>query len=399
MRFIPLCATVLVAVSCGSSGKPHPFRIVARPDGDPGPIYKLEWRDSKTAKPIALGYYQPEQLPAPNGRMVAFGGEVELKIVDLVHRRAYVPRIGDGCSATPLLWKRQHRLILTLWCGGAHDSTRSEVLVLDPIRRQFIGRREIGLASSETAHGQVVLLTTPPLGDRVVPGTGIREELEGPARFLRVRADGHVDEIRLPIRMGSANSRTFNRGAAFVLDAKRRHAFVIGEGEGCARVDLRTLRVEWHRLPHGFDPQPRLASKPHPHQGTTNPSRDLDRGAVWLGDGKIGVTGEDTWSPGGFDRTAPAGLKILDTRRWTVRMIDPLVSMVEVVRGRLLATGPQAGLGVYDLKGRLLLRRFGGRQVWIDKVRGGLLHVAVRTHHVETNPKLDRVRKTTVDLP
>jgi hypothetical protein len=372
---------------------------VVRSDGNPGPIYKLEWRDSKTAKPIALGYYQPESLRAPNGRLVVFGGEVELKIVDLVHRRAYVPRMGNGCFATPVLWKRQHRLILTLWCGDAHRSARSDLLVLDPERHRFVGRREIGLGSWASGRKLVVFVSSPPLGGRAVPGTTIREELEGPARLLRVGADGRADEIRLPIRAGSARDRTLNRFPALVLDTKARYAYVIGEGQGCARIDLRTLRVEWHRLPHAFDAQPRLASKPHQHEGTANPSRDLDRRAVWLGNGKIAVTGEDTWSPHSFDRTAPAGLKILDTNTWRVRMIDPYVSIAEIVRRRLVATGPHAGLTVYDLGGRRLLRRFAGKQVWIGKTLGDRIEIFVQTVHVESNPKLDRSRKTIVDLP
>jgi len=140
-----------------------------------------------------------------------------------------------------------------------------------------------------------------------------------------------VDEIRLPIRAGSARSRTYNRWPAFAVDGDSRYAYVIGEGEGCARVDIRTLRVAWHRLPHAFDAQPQFASAPQRHMGTANPSRDIRREAVWLGGGKIAVTGDDTWTSNSFDRTAPAGLKILDVRRWTVRTVDPRVS---TMRGR-----------------------------------------------------------------
>lgn len=358
----------------------------------------LEWTASK-AKPITVGYYWPDRLRSPDRRLIAFGGEVELKIVDLVHRRAYVPRIGEDCFAWPVLWRRQNHLIISLWCGSAHVSTRSELLVLDPEGRRFVGRREIGLGSFHKSRRLAVLVTSPPLGGRDIPGTAIREEREGPARLLRVLADGQADEIRLPLRAGSNRDRTFNRHPAFVLDEKASHAYVVGEGEGCARIDLRTLQVEWHRLPHAFDAQPRLASKPQQHMGTANPSRDLDRSALWLGDGKIAVTGQDTWTAHFKDRSAPAGLKLLDTKTWSVRTIDPRVSLARIVRKRLVATGPGAGLTVYALAGHRLLRRFAGRQVWIGKTLGDRIEVFVETLHVASNPKLDRSKRAVVHLP
>jgi hypothetical protein len=324
-----------------------------------------------------IGYYPPTQLRSPDRKAVAFGGEVGLKIVDLVHRSFFVPHLGESCSGWPMLWRRQDRLIIGLWCGSAHVSTRSELLVLDPGRRRFVARRQIGFGPSATAGALLVLVTSPPLGPHDVPGTAIREEREGPASLLRVHADGHVDETGLPLRAGSNDDRTFNRSIALVVDEKHRQAYVLGEGEGCARVDLHTLDVEWHRLPHAFDAQPGLASKPEPHRGTANPSRDLDRSAYWLGGGRVAVTGQDTWSPHGFDRTAPAGLKILDTRTWTVRGVNRLVSTLTLVRGRLIATGPRAGLTVYDLNGRLLLRRYPGKEVWFQGVVGKRIRVSI----------------------
>jgi hypothetical protein len=204
------------------------------------------------------------------------------------------------------------------------------LLVLDPARRRFVGRREIGDAVAKRTATGAVLLSGPPLGARI-DGTAARLERLGPARLLRVAPDGRVDEIRLPITAGSTSSRTYNRWPAFAVDRTGRYAYAIGEGEGCARVDIRTLRLVWHRLPHAFDAQPRLASAPERHMGTANPSRDIRREAVWLDGGKIAVTGDDTWTSNGFDRAAPAGLKILDVRRWTVRTVDPHVS---TLRGR-----------------------------------------------------------------
>jgi hypothetical protein len=173
-----------------------------------------------------------------------------------------------------------------------------------------------------------------------------------------------------------ANSRTFNRSPAFVLDGTRRHAYVIGEGDGVVRVDLRTLQVDRHPLPHAFDAQPALHDRPHPHQGTTNPSRDLDRQAVWLGRGLIAVTGSDTWSPHGYDRTAPAGLKLLDVRRWMVRLLDARVSSVVLAGRRLVATGPRAGLTEYNRAGRRIFHTLDGKTLFVSSVHGRVVYVS-----------------------
>lgn len=306
-----------VLAGCDSGGGPHPFELKERQ----GYLYKLVWSDSD-APPITIGYSRPTTLRSPDGGAMAFGGEVELKIIDLVHRTTYVPRLGELCSATPILWARQDRLVSKLACGDAHTTTRSELLVLDVKRRRFVGRRQIGLSEYRPTRRGVVLLTGPPLGRRIVPGTAIREERLGAARIVRVRPDGRADEIRLPILAGSRQSRTVNRWPAFVVEPRGRYAYVIGEGDGCARIDLRTLRVELHRLPHAFDAQPDLASPWERHMGTTNPSRDMRREGKWLGDGKIAITGDDTWTANYHDRTAPAGLKILDVQRWTVRTVN-----------------------------------------------------------------------------
>jgi hypothetical protein len=311
----------LLAGGCSSSGAPHAFRVEPRPDTF-GSIYKVVWPGS-TAKPIEIGYERPTSLRSPDGRFLAVAGDEALMIVDLVHRRADALRLGSSCAEVPILWRRQDRLVFRLWCGDVHSSARSELLVFDPVRKRFVGRREIGSGASKRTRYGAVLLTDPPLGRRLAGG--VREEFLGPARLLRVHTHGRVDEVRLPIRAGSARFRAINRWPAFVVDPPGRYAYVIGEGDGCARVDLRTLRVEWHRLPHAFDAQPQLASKPRQHTGTIPPSRDVRREAVWRGGGKIAVTGDDTWTSNDFDRTAPAGLKILDIRTWTVRLVDPRV--------------------------------------------------------------------------
>jgi hypothetical protein len=371
VKRLALIALAIAVAGCGGGAKPHAFRVVSKLDAEYVDHYRLVWTDSKHARPVQLGTYVQERMRSPDGRMVVFGGD--LQFVDLVHRRkAWAPKVADGCDVEPVLWSRVDRVVLRMWCGSAHLTNRSDILVADPLARRFVGRRGIGILVGGLfrTHGSAILLGSPPLGP---PVDGIRDERLGRARLMVIRPSGTIDETRLPVRAGFADSRTFNRVPAFLVHG--RHAYVIGEGDGVARVDLRTLRIDWHRLPHAFDAQPALHDKPQPHMGTTNPSRDLDRQAVWLGNAKIAVTGSDTWSPLGYDRHAPAGLKILDVRRWTARTVDPHVSNVVLAGRRLLATGPGVGLAEYDPAGRLLFHAFDGKMLWVSSVRGHLVRV------------------------
>jgi hypothetical protein len=300
----------------------------------------------------------------------------------------------DNCAASPLLWKRQDRLVFTVWCGSVHLTTRSELLVFDPGARRFVGRREIGPGSLEgvlTAHGSAALLTPPPLGPS--SAGNLREERLGPARLIRVGPSGRADEITLAIRMGSARGRTFNRWPAFAVDSSRRHVYVLGEDDGVVRVDAVTLQAEPARLRHAFAAQPQFASTPRPHLGTTNPARTLERQALWLGGGLLAVTGSDTWSSRGHDRSAPAGLKLVDTGHWSVRLLNPLISTVTRAPGGFLATGPGAGVVAYDRKGHVRWRRFAHKFVWVVRVSGHRARVAVGDNENGSS------REAVIDLP
>ena len=302
MKRLLVLAFVVAATGCDSGAKPHAFRIKAHDDGYGVVFYRGVWPGAD-AKPVEIGYERPVSVRSPDGRFVAVGGEEALLLIDLVRRRVSEHRFGMSCAEIPILWTRQDRLVFRLWCGDVHNTSRSELLVFDPAREEFVGRRELAPAQHRSTHDGAVLLA---------PHRGF-------AQLLRLSADGSVDVTRLPVRAGKG------RWPGFAVDSAGRYAYVIGEEDGCARVDLRTRRVDMHRLPHAFDAQPALASKPELHTGTVPPSRDITREARWLGAGKIAVTGSDTWTSNGFDRTAPAGLKILDVRTWTVRMRNPRV--------------------------------------------------------------------------
>jgi hypothetical protein len=67
------------------------------------------------------------------------------------------------------------------------------------------------------------------------------------------------------------------------------------------------------------------------------------RQALWLGQGLLAVTGWDSHASVDGGRQAqwetPAGLKLIDTRRWSVRTLDRGTSRIVLAAGTLLSYG------------------------------------------------------------
>jgi hypothetical protein len=59
----------------------------------------------------------------------------------------------------------------------------------------------------------------------------------------------------------------------------------------------------------------------------------------------------------------PAGLKLVDTRTWTVRTLDPGTGLFAVAGRLLLAHGFGRGLTAYDREGNRLWHRFGSKTI------------------------------------
>jgi hypothetical protein len=378
-----LLAVALLATGCGHhAARPHAFRIVADSYGDKPT--KIVWRDRR-APPIVVDLH-PEpgaRAYAPDRRRVALGGDEErprLHVLDLVTRRLWsspplVRAPYGGCGVTPILWSVHDRVVSTVWCGDAHRTDASAIAAVDVDAKRVVWSRPLGLVfGARRTRSRAVLLASPPMrpyaGDQ-----GILDERIGPARLLVVRRDGAVNERTLAIRVGFGSSRTFNREPGFAV--RRDSALVVAEDDGAAVIDLRTLRVEYHRV--AFPPRPRrLAPPPVMHSGTTNPSRDLVRKASWIDAHRVAVTGVDTWTHRGYDQSLGAGLRILDTRTWKTRLVDSTAADARPTSRYLVAWDVgRHGLRVYDHAGHLVRRRFGGRFVWVETVRGDRIVVQV----------------------
>jgi hypothetical protein len=105
------------------------------------------------------------------------------------------------------------------------------------------------------------------------------------------------------------------------------------------------------------------------------------RSADWLGAGRIAVSGYDAavlWRrDGGVDaERRPAGLRVIDTRDWSVHTLDERAAAFDVAAGLLLTNGPGGrGLAAYSPTGRGIFDVLGDRYVEVVATAGSLAYV------------------------
>jgi hypothetical protein len=162
---------------------------------------------------------------------------------------------------------------------------------------------------------------------------------------------------------------------------------VVAAGTPVAEVDLATLRVAYHGLSQPVSLLRRLAGwlvPPAEAKMVSGPWRQ----ACWLGDGLLAVWGFEVKVAGDAGgepdlKDTPSGLKLVDTRRWTVRQVHPEATGVRWHGGRLLAFGVRwydqqrpggIGLTVYGPGDRRPLRLFRNRQIHEVQVNGDLAY-------------------------
>ena len=358
MKSWMLAAAVPVAIGVMAAA-------LAAEDAARRPLYGATWEGS-----LRLARIDPDSLRPLAGRRVGLAGEplgwsfapdrsrlalgsaprgAELRLIDLRRMRALGDvRVARRGSAIATAWAGPRRVIavvVTPGCCGAGDTI---VAGVDVRRRRVVWERRLGgsLQAGERLRRGVLLV----LGPR---GRSI-----GPSRLVEVRARGTTHSAALPeIRSGTESrgrvSHSWDPGLA--VDRSSGRAFVVQAEAPLAEVDLATFAVRWHPL----QPMARAAD------AAAGPTRH----ALWLGRGTLAVTGSDTDHSGGRERTTPAGLTLVDTRRWRARTIDSRTTDVAVAAGTVLASsfvfdsrrGTTAGSGLtgYDLDGTRRFHLFG----------------------------------------
>jgi hypothetical protein len=287
-----------------------------------------------------------------------------------------VPLTGsDGTGLSPAPPPRQEHCC----------SSQAWVIRVDPLARRVVTRHLLGgtLFDAVHWHGALVALRT--------PATGI-----GRAGVVVVGPDGATHTVELDrIAAGWGGGRTNRvRGAGVAVDQDTRRAFVVAAGGLVAEVDLATLAVSYHRPARPASLLGRLAAWLQPEaaaKGESGPVRE----ATWLGDGLLAVTGMDYTEKfaknGKLLESAgrPAGVQIVDTKRWTVRTLDPGGSTVVVADGTLLVTGGSfrttdrattwtgMGLVAYGADGARRFQLFARQRAYVSFVSGGRAYVSV----------------------
>jgi hypothetical protein len=127
---------------------------------------------------------------------------------------------------------------------------------------------------------------------------------------------------------------------------------------------LRTLGVRYHRLSPYRSLLDRLHDLLEPPADAQQPVGPV-RSAAWLAPGMIVVSGSDahvSWRPGGGVEhvVRPAGLSVIDTRRWEVRTVDEQAASFMASEHAIVTDGD--GVAVH-VPGRDVARVLDGRRV------------------------------------
>jgi hypothetical protein len=423
-----LAAGLLLIAGCSGASRPPkvPVATSRAPDSG-GPLLGGIWREDPVSLTIArLDPRSLEPLPgprldlpgpwwvlsvAPDRSMAVLGNETtgKLAIVDLAGMRS-LGTVGIKSLAWTATsrWIGRSRLLLVI--GELPIGEHSVMLTIDPHARRVLRRQRLPgpvLAAGHLPDGLVLLLT---------PDRGI-----GPATLAVVDDDARIRTVTLSgIAAGSESVET---GALLVdrqafpglaVDPHGRRAYVVAAGAPVAEVDLTTLRVGYHRLAKPTSALRRLVNWLVPPAEAKGATDGPARSALWLGEGLLAVAGLDAEASntrqGAREVMRPSGLELIDTRGWTVRMLDPHTSGIQLVGGRLFATSyrydsndgePKGhGLTIYGPGDRRPVHLMGSDEVWDVQVHGDLAYVRRGSGYSVVDLRANRVlRHEQRDLP
>jgi hypothetical protein len=330
---------------------------------------QLERLDPATLQPLGrvglpAGGSVPVWSYSPDRSRLALGAEAPLRIrifdVGEMSQVASMKLTGAG-GVMKIAWLRPNRLVAV---HSRPDGAR--VVWIDPQARRVLKRAVLDVAPGAIAVGGDVVAALQP------PAAGA-----GSARLVVATPDGTLREVALPAIpisiWASSTGEPFTRiSPALAIDPSGRTAYAIGTNGVVAAVDLDSLRVTTHVLGR--------------HLAKSLNGEELQ--AQWLGDGVLAVAGqkyETTADPSGTETTAqtPLGLRLIDVRTWSDRMVDRGATGFALAGGALVAYGTTssfvggvsklAGMGVaaYRTDGTPLFRALGGRPVGMVQTAGG----------------------------
>jgi hypothetical protein len=384
-RFPIILAVVVSALTAAAGAEPSSRPLLGIVGGET--VAQLARVDAVTLRPlpgrVPLANHRSGWSFSPDHRTVALGddnesctsGRTSVRFVDFAAMRTLgdVPLVRNG-PVTATFWPDSSHVLALVDVGDCIVTNRSVVAAIDATSRRVLRTTDLrgDVVATEHAPGRLVLLLAP------------RGRI-GAARLAVVDARGKVRQTALRgIRAGQTPGGTARPVSNIVqpglaVDPTRGRAFVVPAGDRLAEIDLGSLRVAYRDLSEQRSAFARLRDwldPPARAKGANGPIRE----AVWLGGGTLAVTGIDetmsSTSSGSLRMSSvAAGLRLVDTRRWTYRSLDGGVSRAVLAGGLLLATGSSyrddgnggtvtgAGLIAYSVGGVKRYSLFSGRSV------------------------------------
>ena len=318
----------------------------------------------------------PPWTVSPNGSRLAVVGQSSassLRLVDVARMRATANVRVDGGAIGALAWLAPGRLLAVQEIAGE----RQRLLAVDLVRRRVITRQALGGSVQRLARsGQELVMLLAPAQAIGVARIAVADH-RGEVRFVRLERIVAGSKL---LGTGS-DHRVDSQRPGFAVEAEGRRAFVVAKNLA-AEIDLRTLAVSYHTL----QPKPSFLSRLWNWLEPAAAAKQVSgyfREATWLGGDLLAVSGTDTEQ----GRLRAAGLLILDTRGWSVRMIDDGAMSFEAVGDVLFAMGGSwdasterttgIGLVAYGFDGGQRYQLFDGQQVWLALVYGGRAYVGM----------------------
>jgi hypothetical protein len=322
-----ICALLAADVSTGAESPGRPVYAVTNAGTD-GRV--LTRSDPQTLAPVgpsaSLGSSSQAAAFSPNGSLLAFvewtDDRPSVHVLDLsrMEWHAQVP-LGIETGTVIVRWLDSSRVLVF---AERPDGLR--VFVLDAMRNRLSVVRRV--AGHLTDRQQVAV-------GRTRAAVLIRAAQKiGPARVAVVSAAGPARIATLKQIHEGVLDRTIYR-PSLVADPSANRAYVVGGiRDPVAAIDLRTLRVTYRR--------------PFASAVATDVA-GAERITAWLGRGRFAVAGWDDGAPGADSRLL--GLRVVDTRSWRARTLDPDADFVCVAGHSLVGHHIDNSLVVFGFDG------------------------------------------------
>jgi hypothetical protein len=305
---------------------PLTLRMLPRPAAQVG-RYVGRWSFSPDRSVLAIAAADTLDARGTADFKLRFVSVGEMRGVDEVD-------LGNG-SADSVTWLRPDRLLALV------SGEPPRIAVVDPSRHVLLRSVPLPRYPDQVER----------LPDRLALLLGSSGSF-APAVLAVVDADGALRTVTLDrISIGTVGFE--GRSPGFAVDRAGMRAFVVGADFTVAEVNLDTLGVKYHGV-----------SK----RALAKYLAGSVRQALWLGNGFLAVSGEDR-SP---TAEHPAGLRLVDTRRWSTRVVDRWIDHVERVPATAIfeAWSSSAAPWRVDVYGRGGTRRYrmdiSGRQFNVE---------------------------------